>query len=60
MDTDETESVKSSQDPILDSSQVTVQTTVTQMTTDDTELTVTFTEETQDDEDYLLLGQNVH
>ena len=54
------QSVKSSQDPILDSSQVTVQTTVTQMTTDDTELTVTFTEETQDDEDYLLLGQNVH
>ena len=38
LDIDETESVKPSHNPTLDSSQETVQTTVTQMTTDDTEL----------------------
>ena len=30
------------------------------MTTDDTELTVTFRDDTQDDDDYLPLSQNVH
>ena len=60
LDTDKTECVKSSQDPILDSSQETGQSTVTQMTTDDTGLTVTFTEDIQDDEDYPPLSQNVH
>ena len=54
------ESVKSSHNPTLDSSQETVQTTVTQTTTDDSELTVTFTDDTQDDDDYLSLSQNVH
>ena len=60
LDIDETESVKSSHNPTLDSSQETVQTTVTQMTTDDTELKVKFTDETQDDVDYPPLSQNVH
>ena len=60
LETDETESVQSSRDTILDSSQETVQTTITQMAIDDTELTVTFTEDTQDDEDYPALSQNVH
>ena len=61
IDTDEMESVKSSHDPIMDSSQETVQTTVTQMTTD-TELTVTLIEDTHDDEDddYPPLSQNLH
>ena len=44
----------------LDSSQESVQATVTQMTTDDTELTVMFTDSTQDDDDYPPLSQNVH
>ena len=60
LEMDETESVQSSQDTILDSSQETVQTTITQMATDDTELTVTFTNDTQDHQDYLGLSQNVH
>ena len=55
-----TESIQSSRDPILDSSQETLQSNVTQMMTDDTELTVTFTEDTQDDDDYPPLSQNVH
>ena len=50
----ETESVMSG-DPIWDSSQDTVQSNVTQITTEDT---VTFTEET--DEDYPPLRQNIH
>ena len=58
---DETESVKSSRNPIIDSSQETVQTTVTQTTTD-TELTVTLTKDTHNDEDddYSPLSQNLH
>ena len=60
LDIDKTESVKSSHDPTLDSSQETVQTTVTQMAPGDTELTVTFTDDTQDDDDYPPLSQNVH
>ena len=54
------ESIQSSKDPILDSSQETLQSYVTQMMTDDTELTVTFTEDTQDDDDYPPLSQNMH
>ena len=60
LDIDEKESVKSSHDSNLDSSQELLQTTVTQMTTDDTELTVMFTDDTQDDDDYPPLSQNVH
>ena len=52
--------VQSSQDTILDSSQETVQTTITQMARDDTELTVMCTDNTQDDEDYPVLSLNVH
>ena len=60
LDTDEKESVKSSHNSNLDSSQELLQTTVTQMTTDDTQLTVMFTDDTHDDDDYLPLSQNVH
>ena len=61
IDMDEMEKVKSSHDQFMDSSQETVQTTVTQMTTD-TELTVTLTEDTHNDEDddYPPLSQNLH
>ena len=60
LDIDEKESVKSSHDSNLGSSQESLQTTVTQMTTDDTELKVMFTDDTQDDDDYPPLSQNVH
>ena len=60
LDIDEKESVQFSHDSNLDSGQESLQTTVTQMTTDDTELTVMFTDDTQDDDDYLSLSQNVH
>ena len=60
LEIDKKESVKSSHDSNLDSSQELLQTTVTQMTTDDTELTVMFTDDTQDDDDYPPLSQNVH
>ena len=60
LDIDEKESVKSSHNSNLDSSQESLQTTVTQMTTDDTELTLMFTDDTQDDDDYPPLSQNVH
>ena len=57
LDTDKKESVKSSHDSNLDSSQESLQTTVTQMTTDDTELTVVCTDDTQDDDDYPPLSR---